>query len=66
MTKITELTPDRTFFQALLTGREFELMTLASDLGVEDLKTACEDSIIASLNVENACKFLISAMDKGE
>lgn len=41
-------------------------MTLAHDMGVEDLKSACEDNVIATLSVDNACKFLISAMDNGE
>lgn len=41
-------------------------MTLAHDMGIDDLKTACEDHIIATLSVENSCKYLISALDNGK
>lgn len=42
------------------------MMNLAYDLGVDELKSACEDSVIASLSVENSCQFLITAMENGE
>lgn len=52
--------------QAQLRDHEFDMMTLAHDLGLDELKTACEDNVIASLSVENACKFLICAMENGK
>lgn len=39
------------------------MMTLAADLGVEDLRSACEDHVTSTLNVENACTLLAAAMD---
>lgn len=44
----------------------FDMMTLASDLGVDELKTACEDHVISTLSIENACTFLTAVMDLGE
>lgn len=61
----------RQMINYVYTGRavlhdDLKLMTLAHDLGIEDLKAACEDNIISNLNVENACKFLLLAMESGE
>lgn len=38
-------------------------MNIAHDLGLTDLKTACEDHVIATMSVGNACTFLTSAME---
>lgn len=39
------------------------MMTLAQDLGVEELKVACEDYVVSSLSVGNSCTFLTAVMD---
>lgn len=39
------------------------MMTLAQDVGLDELKTACEDHVISSLSVTNACTFLMAVMD---
>lgn len=39
------------------------MMTLAADLGVEDLRAACEDHVTSTLSVESACTLLAAAMD---
>lgn len=39
------------------------MMTLAQDVGIDELKTACEDHVISTLSVTNACTFLIAVMD---
>lgn len=44
-------------------SRVFEMMTLAQDLGVDNLKTACEDHVISTLSVANACTFLAAVME---
>lgn len=44
-------------------SRVFEMMTLAQDLGVDELKSACEDHVISTLSVVNACTFLTAVMD---
>lgn len=41
----------------------FDLMTLAYNLGIDDLKTACENHVTSSLSVNNACTFLTAVMD---
>ncbi|XP_077287613.1 uncharacterized protein LOC143912224 isoform X2 [Arctopsyche grandis] len=41
----------------------FEMMTLAADLGVEELRSACEDHVTSTLSVASACTFLAAAMD---
>lgn len=41
----------------------FEMMTLAADLGVEDLRAACEDHVTSTLSVESACTLLAAAME---
>lgn len=41
----------------------FEMMTLAADLGVEELRAACEDHVTSTLSVASACTFLAAAMD---
>ncbi|XP_018786062.1 PREDICTED: uncharacterized protein LOC108967227 [Bactrocera latifrons] len=44
-------------------SRVFEMMTLAQDMGVEELRAACEDHVISTLSVDNACTFLTSVME---
>lgn len=39
------------------------MMTLAADLGVEELRSACEDHVTSTLSVASACTFLAAAMD---
>lgn len=39
------------------------MMTLAADLGVEDLRAACEDHVTSTLSVESACTLLAAAME---
>lgn len=41
----------------------FEMMTLAQDMGVDGLKILCEDHVISTLSVANACTFLAAVMD---
>lgn len=41
----------------------FEMLTLAQELGVEELRTTCEDHVTSTLSVLNACTFLAAAMD---
>ncbi|VVC90429.1 unnamed protein product [Leptidea sinapis] len=60
----------RMFLQYVYTGKlmlqdsaVFEMMTLAADLGVEDLRAACEDHVTSTLSVESACTLLAAAMD---
>lgn len=38
-------------------------MIIANDLGLNDLKVACEDYVIATMSVDNACCFLTSALE---
>lgn len=38
-------------------------MNIAHDLGLNDLKTACEDHVIATMSVDNACCFLTNALE---
>ncbi|XP_055318963.1 uncharacterized protein LOC129576898 [Sitodiplosis mosellana] len=44
-------------------SRVFELMTLAQDLGIDELKAACEDYVVSTLSVTNACTYLAAVMD---
>ncbi|XP_037936572.1 uncharacterized protein LOC119670399 [Teleopsis dalmanni] len=44
-------------------SRVFEMMTLAQDMGVEELRAACEDHVISTLSVDNACTFLTAVME---
>ncbi|KAH9630217.1 hypothetical protein HF086_010723 [Spodoptera exigua] len=60
----------RLFIQYVYTGKlllqdsgVFEMMTLAADLGVEDLRSACEDHVTSTLSVESACTLLAAAME---
>lgn len=39
------------------------MMTLAQELGVEELKIACEDYVVSSLSVANSCIFLTAVME---
>lgn len=41
----------------------FEMMALAQELGVEELRTACEDHVTSTLSVASACTFLAAALD---
>lgn len=41
----------------------FEMMALAQELGVEELRTACEDHVTSTLSVGSACTFLAAALD---
>jgi hypothetical protein len=41
----------------------FEMLNLAQELGVEELRAACEDHVTSTLSVLNACTFLAAAMD---
>ncbi|XP_066138937.1 serine-enriched protein isoform X3 [Euwallacea fornicatus] len=65
--------PPETFKQFLLyvyTGKillqdngVFEMMALAQELGVDELRNACEDHVTSTLSVPSACTFLATAMD---
>ncbi|KAI8123466.1 putative small nuclear ribonucleoprotein E [Lucilia cuprina] len=44
-------------------SRVFEMMTLAQDMGCCELRSACEDHVIATLSVDNACTFLTAVME---
>lgn len=44
----------------------FEMMTLAQDLGIEELKNACEDHVVSTLSVSNACTFLSAVLEMQE
>nr|CAD7402454.1 unnamed protein product [Timema cristinae] len=41
----------------------FEMLCLAQELGVDELKTSCEEHVTSTLSVLNACTFLAAAMD---
>lgn len=41
----------------------FEMMALAQELGVDELRNACEDHVTSTLSVPSACTFLATAMD---
>lgn len=43
--------------------RIFDMMTLAQDVGLDELKVACENHVISTLSVTNACTFLMAVMD---
>ncbi|KAJ8965591.1 hypothetical protein NQ317_016293 [Molorchus minor] len=65
--------PPDTFKQFLLyvyTGKillqdsgVFEMMALAQELGVDELRNACEDHVTSTLSVPSACTFLSASMD---
>lgn len=38
-------------------------MTLAQDLGIDELKAACEDYVVSTLSVTNACTYLAAVME---
>lgn len=44
-------------------SKVFQIMIIANDLGLNDLKTACEDHVIATMSVDNACCFLTNALE---
>jgi len=44
-------------------GGVFEMLTLAQELGVEDLQNNCEEHVTSTMSVLNACTFLAAAMD---
>lgn len=39
------------------------MMALAQELGVDELKNACEDHVTSTLSIASACIFLAAAMD---
>lgn len=39
------------------------MMALAQELGVDELRIACEDHVTSTLSVASACTFLMAAMD---
>lgn len=39
------------------------MLTLAQELGVEDLQNSCEEHVSSTMSVLNACTFLAAAMD---
>jgi len=39
------------------------MLTLAQELGVEDLQNNCEEHVTSTMSVLNACTFLAAAMD---
>nr|CAD7577723.1 unnamed protein product [Timema californicum] len=41
----------------------FEMLCLAQELGVDELRTSCEEYVTSTLSVLNACTFLAAAMD---
>ncbi|KAI5720274.1 hypothetical protein M8J77_004333 [Diaphorina citri] len=41
----------------------FEMLTIAQELGVEELRVACEEHFNSTLSVSNACTYLTSAME---
>ncbi|XP_035789422.1 uncharacterized protein LOC118465356 [Anopheles albimanus] len=44
-------------------SKVFEMMTLAQDMGVDELKIACEDHVGKTMSVANACTFLTAVME---
>ncbi|XP_055534431.1 uncharacterized protein LOC129723949 [Wyeomyia smithii] len=44
-------------------SKVFEMMILAQDLGVEELKIACEEHVKTAMSVANACTFLAAVME---
>ncbi|XP_055692926.1 uncharacterized protein LOC129795559 isoform X1 [Lutzomyia longipalpis] len=50
----------------LLKDSIFEMMSMAKNLGVEELQTACEDHVVSTLSVANACTFLTAVMEMQE
>lgn len=52
------------FIQIMLQdSKVFEMMTLAQDLGVDELKIACEEHVKTTMSVANACTFLAAVME---
>ncbi|XP_065204116.1 BTB/POZ domain-containing protein 9 isoform X2 [Planococcus citri] len=41
----------------------FEMLTIAQDLGVEELRMSCEEHITSTLSILNACSFLAAGME---
>lgn len=41
----------------------FEMLTIAQELGVEELRLACEEHFNSTLSVSNACTYLTSAIE---
>lgn len=37
-------------------------MILSQDLGIDELKSACEDYVISTLSLANACSYLTAVM----
>ncbi|XP_065581334.1 uncharacterized protein LOC136040871 [Artemia franciscana] len=47
----------------LFEGTVIEMMMLASEMGIEDLRGSCETFISSSLSVKNACFYLVKAIE---
>lgn len=39
------------------------MLSLAQELGVEELRATCEDHVTSTLSVLNACTFLAAALE---
>lgn len=39
------------------------MLTIAQDLGVEELRMSCEEHITSTLSILNACNFLAAGME---
>lgn len=39
------------------------MIAIAQDMGMEKLKMECEDYVISTMKVDNACTFLTAVMD---
>lgn len=42
------------------------MISLAQDMGMDALKNTCEDHVISTLSVANACTFLAAVIDTQE
>lgn len=41
----------------------FEMLTIAQELGVEELRISCEEHVTSTLSILNACTFLSAGME---
>lgn len=41
----------------------FEMIAIAQELGLEELRQTCEDHVTSTLSVVNACTFLAAALE---
>lgn len=44
----------------------FEVLSIAQELGIDELRISCEDHITNTLSIHNACTFLAAAIDSQE